>query len=95
MAKTPTKIASLARAHTETAINVLAGIMSEKKAPHSARVQAAEALLSRGWGKPKQEVEHGVTDDLADLLREVDGLTRGLPGEMNGHTDSAEEPTIQ
>jgi hypothetical protein len=56
MAKTPTDIRSLARAHTETALNVLAGIMCETSAPHAARVSAATALLDRGWGKPKQPV---------------------------------------
>jgi hypothetical protein len=56
MAKTPTQIKSLARGHTETAINVLAGIMNEPDAPHAARVSAATALLDRGWGKPAQAV---------------------------------------
>jgi hypothetical protein len=54
MAKTPTDIRSLARGHTQTAINVLAGIMSQTDAPASSRVAAAEALLNRGWGKPTQ-----------------------------------------
>ena len=52
MAKNLTDIRSLARAHTQTAINVLAGIMSETSAPASSRVAAAAALLNRGWGKP-------------------------------------------
>lgn len=56
MAKTPTEIRSLARGHTETAINVLAGIMSEPEAPHAARISAATALLDRGWGKPTQPI---------------------------------------
>ena len=54
MAKTPLQIKSLARAHTERALQVLAGIMDAESAPHSARVQAATALLDRGWGKPTQ-----------------------------------------
>ena len=57
MAKTPTDIRSLARAHTVTAIRTLAGVMKEPKAPHAARVAAATALLDRGWGKPEQHVE--------------------------------------
>jgi hypothetical protein len=57
MAKTPLEIKSLARKHTETALNVLAGIMNEPKAPHAARVSAAQALLDRGWGKPDQKLE--------------------------------------
>lgn len=56
MAKAPTEIKSLARSHTETAIRTLAGIMRQPKAPASARVAAAEALLDRGWGKPKQDM---------------------------------------
>lgn len=56
MAKTPTQIASLARAHTETAVNVLAGIMQQTDAPPSARVSAASVLLDRGWGKPAQTI---------------------------------------
>ncbi len=54
MAKTPTQIASLARSHTESAINVLAGIMTKSDSADTARVSAATALLDRGWGKPTQ-----------------------------------------
>lgn len=54
MAKAPTEIKSLARAHTAKAINVLAGIMNQTDAPHAARVSAAGQLLDRGWGKPTQ-----------------------------------------
>jgi HEAT repeat protein len=57
MSKTPTQIKSLARSHTETAINVLVGIMNKESAPESSRVTAAEALLSRGWGKPSQAID--------------------------------------
>lgn len=57
MAKTPTEIKSLARSHTEAAINCLAGIMNKESAPESARVAAANALLDRGWGKPAQPVD--------------------------------------
>ena len=56
MAKTPTEIRSLARSHTESALNVLAGIMNEPEAPHAARVSAANSLLDRGWGKPNQSI---------------------------------------
>ncbi len=56
MAKTPTHIKSLARQHTDRAIAVLAGIMDQEKAPAAARTAAAEALLSRGWGKPTQPI---------------------------------------
>lgn len=54
MAKTPTEIRSLARAHTETAIRTLAGIMEQGDAAPAARVAAANSLLDRGWGKAPQ-----------------------------------------
>lgn len=57
MAKTPTDIRSLARGHTEGALATLASIMHSDKAPESARVAAANALLDRGWGKPTQVVQ--------------------------------------
>jgi len=57
MAKTPTDIRSLARSHTETAINVLVGIMNQSEAPQAARVSAANSILDRGWGKPAQPVD--------------------------------------
>jgi len=66
MAKAPTQIRSLARSHTETAVNVLAGIMQQKDAPPSARVAAANALVDRGWGKPTQPI---AGDDEHDALR--------------------------
>lgn len=65
MAKAPTEIRSLARGHTETALNTLAGIMVNSEAPHSARVSAAQALLDRGWGKPAQAIIGGDEDDNA------------------------------
>lgn len=66
MAKAPTEIRSIARAHTKTAINVLAGIVRQEKAPPAARVAAANALLDRGWGKPTQHV---------DMDAKVEGVT--------------------
>lgn len=51
-----TKIRSMARAHTETAVNTLASVMNKQDAPEASRVAAAVALLDRGWGKPKAEM---------------------------------------
>jgi hypothetical protein len=56
MPKTPTDIRTLARSHTETAIKMLHGIMTQAKAPPAARVAAAQALLDRGWGKAPQHI---------------------------------------
>ena len=56
MAKAVAEIRSLARAHTDAAIRVLAKIMNEPKAPQAARVAAANSLLDRGWGKATQPI---------------------------------------
>jgi len=39
--------------------------MRQPKAPAAARVQAAVALLDRGWGKPKQTVGGDIENPLA------------------------------
>jgi hypothetical protein len=46
-----------ARAHTGDAIETLASICKNTQAPEAARVAAANALLDRAWGKPKQSLE--------------------------------------
>jgi hypothetical protein len=69
MAKTPIEIKSLARSHTKTALNVLASIMNEPSAPHSARVSAATALLDRGWGKPSQTISGDPDNPLVTIKR--------------------------
>jgi hypothetical protein len=56
VAKTPTEIRSLARSHTEAAINALVGVM-QNSTSDPAKVAAANSLLDRGWGKPAQPVD--------------------------------------
>jgi|KBSSwiStaDraftv2_1062776.scaffolds.fasta_scaffold2917836_1 hypothetical protein len=88
MAKTPTEIRSLARGHTESAINCLAGIMNKDSAPEAARISAAVALLDRGWGKPSQTIIGGGEDDPAisiihrierAIVNSSDSDSEGLP----------------
>jgi hypothetical protein len=55
MAKAPTEIRSLARSHTDEAINCLVGVM-RNSTNDSAKVSAAEKLMDRGWGKPTQPI---------------------------------------
>lgn len=47
----------LARAHTETAINVLVQVAQASESD-AARVSAAGLILDRGYGKARQAVEH-------------------------------------
>lgn len=53
MARAPTDLRSLARAHTEMALRTLAGVASSSE-NDAARVSACVHLLDRGWGKPPQ-----------------------------------------
>ena len=75
MPKTPTDIRSLARKHTALALRVLKEVVGSPKAQTSARVAAAVALLDRGWGKPKQEMEIS-GDALGDFYRAIAGTSR-------------------
>jgi hypothetical protein len=50
-----TQVREIARAYTKEAIITLADIMRNEKAPHTAKVAAAQAILDRGWGKPPQD----------------------------------------
>ena len=88
MPKTPTDIASIARKHTALALRVLKEVASSPKAQPSARVAAATALLNRGWGMPKQTLEH-TGNPIAELLDAISGQARAQP------SDDDERPTIQ
>jgi hypothetical protein len=50
-------VQNAAREHSSEAIETLAGIMHNPKAPAAARISAACALLDRGYGKPSQSIE--------------------------------------
>ena len=54
-------------------IRTLAHIAKSPKCSPSARVQAAEALLSRGWGKPAQPVtgEDGEGPIIVQIIQKV------------------------
>jgi len=68
-ANTITEMRSLARSHSRTAINVLAGIMRSKDATAAARVSAASALLDRGWGKAAQPFGRGADGPIEFIHR--------------------------
>jgi hypothetical protein len=49
-------VKALAREHTSEALDTLAKIMLDPKAPHAARVSACRELLDRGYGRPESSV---------------------------------------
>ena len=92
MAKALTHIRSLARVHTERAVQVLQGIMDHPDSPPAARVAAASQLLDRGWGKPTQPI---AGDDDADAIR-VELIKRLIvdPNDSSRNPDSQGVPPV-
>jgi hypothetical protein len=68
--KASADIRSLARSHTETAINTLIGVAKNSE-NDSARVTAAVHLLDRGWGKPKEDKNLSVSGEVRVILRRM------------------------
>ena len=68
------KVAELARSYTREAIETLAELM-RRGSDERVRGTAAQALLDRGWGKPKVEVvsdEAGYVQALKAVAAELD-----------------------
>jgi hypothetical protein len=63
-------VADAARERTQDAIDVLAAIMKDPKAPAAARISAAQAILDRGHGKPAQAIEVNAGPDLTHVSDE-------------------------
>ncbi len=92
-AKQITDVRDAARQHTLAAVETLVSVMEDLKAPHSARVAAANGLLDRGHGKAVQhiEAEISVYDSLSlgekeALLAVLDTLIGDDEGDSSGHS---------
>ena len=70
MAKAPADLRSLARAHTESGIQTLAGI-ARNSASDATRVQAVGILLDRGWGKAPQQHTGEDGNDIRITIRQI------------------------
>jgi hypothetical protein len=55
-------VQNAAREHSSEAIETLAQIMRNPRAPATARIAAASALLDRGYGRPLQTVDANNTN---------------------------------
>jgi hypothetical protein len=66
-------VKSAARDLTLYAMETLKNAMVDQKAPWSARIAAAIAVLDRGWGKPTQAVDANLSffDGLTDYERQA------------------------
>ena len=90
-AKQITDVRDAARQHTLAAVETLVSVMKDRKAPHSARVAAANGILDRGYGKAVQhiEAEISVYDSLSlaeqqALLAALDTLIDDEEGDSGG-----------
>jgi hypothetical protein len=68
----------MAREHTDKALNALLDALEDEEAGHPVKIQAATALLDRGWGKPTQPVSGD--DDMPPVDMRVD--LSSLPDEV-------------
>jgi hypothetical protein len=59
----------MARAHTGDALATLVTIMTNGDAPATARVSAANAVLDRAWGKPRQDFELSSASDAVAAIQ--------------------------
>jgi hypothetical protein len=66
-------VRELAGVHTPAAIETLVEVMTDKQAPHTARVLAANALLDRAHGKPPQAIT-----GLPQAVVNLDEVRRGI-----------------
>jgi hypothetical protein len=100
-------VRDLARSHTTEAMQALVKIATKGKS-ESAKVQAATAILERGWGKPLQQVEVKRTpfdelspDELRAVAEALEAISLEEGGPASGHTGEAGEgkalgiPTLQ
>ena len=68
--KDEARVAELARSYTSEAIDTLVELMRHGK-DDRVRGTAAQALLDRGWGKPKVEVQSEVGGGYLEALKDA------------------------
>ncbi len=102
--KRDAEVAEMARVHTAEALDTLAAVMRNTKAPASARVMAANAILDRGHGKAPRYVATERLDNMTDAeldkrLREaaadLRAMSLGHLFDEPGPDKAEEEPRMQ
>jgi hypothetical protein len=78
MPKAIVEVARAARLHTPEMLDILVSIARDKDATTSARVSAAQYVVDRAWGRPKESVtvtREGNFEELSDA--ELHAIARG------------------
>jgi len=68
--RTTIDLGSLARSHADNAVATIAGLMKDGL-EESTRLRAADILLDRGFGRPKQETTTELRGEVRVLLRKM------------------------
>jgi hypothetical protein len=76
MTKATPDLRSLARSHTEMCVQTLAGL-ARNATSDQVRLAAAEALLSRGWGKPPEVHSDADGGPIRVIIRQISDVTGG------------------
>lgn len=71
------KLIAAARQHTDEAVKVIVEVLRKSRSNRD-KLKAAEMLLDRGWGKPRQEVN--MTDDEGNMVLPVVRVEFVSPG---------------
>lgn len=86
----------MARLHTGEALATLVAIMTNGDAPATARVSAANAVLDRAWGKPRQDFElSSAGDTVAAIQRARQRVHRLRKHKDSGPADAATVEQIE
>ena len=67
----PADLRSLCRSYTAESIRVLASIMRQPEHSDAARIQAANILLDRGWGRAPQARADEDRKDIRVTIRKI------------------------
>lgn len=71
-------LSDIAREHTEVAVGTLVSVMREGESD-AARVSAANSLLDRAWGRPKQEIDVDLNVK-SEILQAIEAGNRRVSG---------------
>ena len=85
--KVSRELKELAQQYTEEALEALVRVLRDTKAPASAQVAAATAILDRGYGKPAQHIDGHFSESLEQRLlampvAEQEAMLKDLMGKM-------------
>ena len=81
----------MCRAYTEESIRHLAAIMRQREYSPAARVQAANILLDRGWGKAIQPHTGEDSGDIRVVIRQIIDVTGQAAPVLIGHDDGCDK----